>query len=35
MTFSTMEILGMIGIGVFIAVLVGGYMIISRRKKWM
>ena len=35
MSFTTEEILGLVGIGVVLAVVVTAYMVISRRSGWM
>lgn len=35
MSFSTEEILVFVGVAVSIAVVIGGYMVISRKKRWM
>lgn len=35
MSFSISEVLGLIGIAVALAVIVGGYMILSRKNRWM
>jgi hypothetical protein len=35
MSFSIEEILVFVGIAVVLAVLIGGYMVISRKKRWM
>lgn len=35
MPFSREELVGLVLVGVALAVVVGGYMVISRRKGWM
>ena len=35
MELSSNEILGLIAVAVILAILVGGYMIISRKNRWM
>lgn len=35
MSFTTEEIIGLVVIGVLLAVVVTAYMVISRRKGWM
>ena len=35
MTFTTGELVGLVVIGIILSLLVGGYMVISRRKGWM
>jgi len=35
MTLTTTELLGLIGIGLALATIVGGYMILSRKNRWM
>ena len=35
MPLSTTELLGLIGIAVALAVIVGAYMILSRKNRWM
>lgn len=35
MSFTTSEIFGLVGIAVALVLIVGGYMIVSRKKRWM
>jgi hypothetical protein len=35
MPLSTTELLGLIGIAVVLAIIVGAYMILSRKNRWM
>jgi hypothetical protein len=35
LTFTATEIIGLIVVGVVLSIIVGGYMVVARRKGWM